>query len=798
MSSASGPSGHNINNQNMKALWDGFSKAGIAIINSQGPLTENLAKVNKIAKQLILDQVHAFVVTKNTRDKHIYSRRLSLILKSYDKISQVVSRSSGFMVKSQAVLLLQIMAQQINDRPQMANPKELVHLLTMLPAHVRDLINQQCTTKLGCSFNDAVARLAHNKDGLTDLLQEVCVKEIPKSKGLTIENRLAAYIEKIPQSRELTATQRAKQAEAKELIRQWGAIQKSVDPKSLDQMKDIIGKFEKDPLRAQNYTVANNKPLNIQDLKDKFVVKIIAFLLEGKIFSKKTPQEYLLKIKDSGIKKQAEHLIQASPLERKALQQSPQITKNPACNCFMGASLIELLDTPAKYKYITAALSKLTTNEHNPTIVGSAPSLIKACQEHPLDVDYTKWAINKDDEKKSTFLRMTIKDAAKCLLSLIEKRHKGFELNVDESNLLRLCFVKLSNTAYNPREPGKFPHIDWGLSILSTQQEDNQAFVGGFIDGLTELVPDLDQDNPFKGFALGVQYDRTQPPIGTDAQGAPIYPTKDVMQSQKTPTQINLIEKGNPPIFEPDMTMVERICQAKKPPNELNLFMANRSEGRVNLTPLSSFLDGKGYKLNSFVVRQAMSGQNSPYSQGSGHFIAYKNVEGVWLCYDDTIQPYVKVAKGDEIQAVLEGKKPGFTPSTFVFSKTNPQATSLIGSQRPISRFNEKMTQLIQNKNYVQVMKMIQKLPEGQLKIQAVGYLGLIRYQIDASRDFIVNMESLLEDNLKGEDMDLFNRLIALDNKALEKELLEQKINPEIQCLQDELVRILKEKNKKS
>lgn len=703
MNSSGGPSGYN----NMRVDWHRFCQAHKIVIEQNGQVSKKLVEeIDKLAKKLLAGQLHVFLAVENT---HTYTDRIKTILGNYDQIFEAVSKAGVFPVKSKTVLLLEILEQTIDKKELGANA-----IFKELPQDLQAAINEKCQDILEKNFSEVLKTLEENKDDLIPILQffrnqqasskatgskaatSHIVSSPPTAQALAkassqpqassdAENIIQSLVEMVnaaPQAAASTQNQVVAKAHIEVLMQRWGQNQKTCDPKALTEMREIISYLTDRPELCSAYTVANNKSLDMTYLEDKFIVKVIDLIMENKLptYTKENIPQLLRQIVDPKIRSEANQLTRLSKAERQVLRQTSQIIRNPSCNCFLGASLASILDNPPYYNYIKTALSSLQDNSTNPTIQRGPEELIQACQNHPLDPDYGKWPIDNDSDKKATFVRMTIKDAAKCALGLIEKRNSGFELNNDESNLLRLCFLKLMNRSYNPKTPQKLPHInDQEASIFSQKPEDAQHFILNLLGGLSDLVPELEIHNPFKGFEEVIDTSAANV-RGKDAKGMPIYGEKVKLKQSGIVTNINLVQKEGSSKREPHLSLIQKICDGTSPPQDLNLSIV--SDGfSGDLTSLCSFLESKNYDLKSFVVRKSMTRADGSYARNSGHFITYKKEKGpggdiVWLCYDDVNDPSVQVVKQQEVGAVLKGDEKGLAPHTFVFSKKNSSQSS--------------------------------------------------------------------------------------------------------------------------
>lgn len=496
---------------------------------------------------------------------------------------------------------------------------------------------------------------------LEDMVRSKTIMFIVHGRLGSVAEGLTAQIEAIPvlvPSSEQTVQNRA---QAKEVMAQWHTAVRNNEFKSIQTMERIIGIFSQFPDLLQSLTIADGKPLDLQTLKDQYLVKQIDLILQGKVSQKgaSDARDLVAQIKSPERKEQANQIINASPLVRDVLRSSPQVIRNPENNCFMDAALVSLLDNPQNYDYIHNAIVTIagSNNPSNPTIEGADASLVEACREHPLDSDYTKWEIGDNGKKITTFLRMTLGDAAKCAQALIEKWHDGYELNQDESTLLRLVLSKLSNIPYNTSDEGEFPHINSPTvsSILPGSQEDSQQFTMALLNGLNELTPTLAPANPFRILdGLRSKYDRTH---GIHPIETRLYQGEGVDSS-----------KG------PDINNLRAALTERKP--VLNMLYAKPEGSReANFTLLRSLMeDEKGYQLDSIVLRMS---KGSTYS---GHYVTLKQVrvngESVWLSYDDIATPHVKALSADKVEEILRGEVSGFTPLSFVFSDSHRTSIS--------------------------------------------------------------------------------------------------------------------------
>ncbi|MCX6990946.1 MAG: hypothetical protein NTX49_07800 [Chlamydiae bacterium] len=487
------------------------------------------------------------------------------------------------------------------------------------------------------------------------------------SKKPEFTEKLLAHIRAIPAVAPRSAAMEPNRATAIRKMAEWTTAIRANNPDSIQSMNDIITEFSENPQLLQSLTIADGKPLDLQTLKDQLSVKSIDLILQEKVPNKTKTDAIALvsQIKNPARKAQALEIINASPQVREALRSSPQVIRNPANNCFMDAALVSLLGNPTNYSYIHDAMGDIIGSANsgkNPTIDGADTDLVRECGSHPLDSDYTRWQIRDNGQKITTFLRMTLGDAAKCAKALIEKWHAGEELNTDESTLLRLALSKLSNIGYVVSNEGEFPHINDGTltSILPGNQEDSQQFTSALLNGLNELAPDKAQSNPFRILdGLRSAYERRTDlhPIETR-----LYPREEVDTS-----------------MGPDIDAIRAACpnpgaEGRKP--VLNMLYSNPEGNKgTNFTLLRSLMeDEKGYQLDSIVLRMSSGGTYS------GHYVTLKQVQvegrGVWLRYDDLSTPHVKALSADQVEKILRGEVTGQAPLSFVFSEA---------PQRPIS-----------------------------------------------------------------------------------------------------------------
>lgn len=499
--------------------------------------------------------------------------------------------------------------------------------------------------------------------------------------------------------------------QASALMERWEFLKSDGDFESMgffsnpiDEMQTIIGEFTRNSQLLQSYTVANNKPLKLDDLEDQVRLKEIDLILQGKITRKGVPEANALarEIKDDKRRAAAFQMITATPAERFALKISPQVIRNPANSCFMNASLVSLLANQQNFLYIREAISRIEDSTANPTIEGANDELVAACAAHPLDADYTRWQIENDGQKITTFLRMTLGDAAKCARALIEKWRKGDELNVDESNLLRLALSKLTNISYNSRIPDQFPFINTARigSILPGKTEDSNGFTRSLLNGLNELVPGLAEGNPFRipdALRTADQVDSDLHPIGIYLSTREKVLSGDRHISVPDTAMGPEIQGLRRACFDPGIEGRKAVLSIQYAGGYVDPALGVSQPRPTNFTLFRSLMeDEKEYQLDSIVLRK---GDAIGYS---GHYVALKRAEVpvdgqsepelVWLYYDDAGEPPVKVMDRDEVESILRGEVRGIDPLSFVFS--DPTQDYFTSSQRQEPQISRDLTVL--------------------------------------------------------------------------------------------------------
>lgn len=344
----------------------------------------------------------------------------------------------------------------------------------------------------------------------------------------------------------------------------------------------------------------------------------------------------------------------------------PKGIANPCCNCFLNSAIIGFLSNANVYTKLQAALEPLKASDANPTVTNYAGAA--ALPADTLDDDFEKWNIGNGNAStkallNDTFLRMKIKDAAKCASSLLAKWQSGVDLSSKESQLLRLALIKLCAKTSNSTT-GHAPHLirddanginydPTGLSISPTKSEDASELITELVQGINEL---LGAGN----VALQLDLDHAKisiidRPISLDARSILTMPYFGASHKQSL-LKSDLTElKNSFPADDADKPTTV-ILQIPRP---------TEADTVVDCSRIDEVFDREsGYAVESITIHHHKPGG------GEGHFWTYRKEGANWMRYDDQMDPTAYPVQEQEVDLALNGYLPGSQVQVVTLKKT--------------------------------------------------------------------------------------------------------------------------------